>query len=67
MSLELLERYIYLYKNYILNLYSHLNNKYKIRNDYFFSSTITTENYVKHRLNYLGIFLILNNLLLKKI
>jgi hypothetical protein len=67
MSLELLERYIYLYKNYILNLYSHLNNKYVIRNDYFFSFRTTPGNYVKHKLNYLGVFLILNNLLLRKI
>ncbi len=67
MSIELLKRYIYLYKNYIFNLYLHLNNKYNIRNEDFFSYAVTSENYVKHRLNYLSIFLILNNLLLKKI
>jgi hypothetical protein len=67
MSLVLLQRYIYLYKNYIFNLYSHLNNKYNIRNEDFFSYTITPETYVKHKLNYLSIFLLLNNLLLKKI
>jgi hypothetical protein len=72
MSFELLKRYIFLYKNYILNLYSHLNNRYKIRNNYFFyygsqGSKVTSKNYLKHKFNYLSIFLILNNLLLKKI
>ena len=66
-SFELLKRYIYLYKNYILNLYSYLNKKYIIRNEYFFWYTTKNKNYIKHKLNYLGIFLILNNLLLKKI
>ena len=75
MSLELLQRYFYLYKNYILYLYSYLNNKYIIRNEYFFFNSVTpaiagqevNKNYIKHKLNYLGIFLILNKLLLKKI
>lgn len=67
MSLQLLERYIYLYKNYILNIYEYLNKKYFIRNEYFFNYSIKSQNYVGFKLNYLGIFLILNNLLLKKI
>lgn len=65
MNLDILKRYTFLYKNYILNLYSHLNNKYKIRDEYVYS--YTTIPYLKHKLNYLSIFLLLNNLLLKKI
>ena len=68
LSLKLLERYIYLYQNYINNIYNHLNNKYKIRNEYFFErNLLNKKSYVKHKLNYLAIFLKLNNLLLKKI
>jgi hypothetical protein len=65
----LLSRYISLYKNYILKLYSHLNSKYLNRNNYFYSasSKTTPENYILHRLNYLGLFLNLNNLFLKNI
>lgn len=68
LSLKLLERYIYLYQNYINNIYNHLNNKYKIRNEYFFDrNLLQKKSYVKHKLNYLAIFIKLNNLLLKKI
>lgn len=68
MSLELLERYIFLYKNYIMDIYSHLNNKYKTSNEYFFErNKINKKNFIIHKFNYLGTFLKLNNLLLKKI
>lgn len=68
MSLELLERYIFLYKNYIINIYSHLIKKNKTSNEYFFErNKVNKKNYIIHKFNYLGIFLKLNNLLLKKI
>lgn len=67
MSLELLKRYFYLYKNYILNLYSHLNKRFAYRDWDYLSSKVTPENYVKFKLNYLSVFIKLNNLLLKKI
>ncbi len=67
-SFKLLEHSIFLYKNFIQNIYFHLNNKYKIRNEYFFESNlINKKNYLKHKFNYLCVFLKLNNLLLKKI
>lgn len=65
MNLELFKRYIYLYKKFILNLYSHFKDSYKIRNEY--AITYGNMPYVKHKLNYWGTFIILNNLLLKKI
>ncbi len=68
MSIELLERYIFLYKNYMTDIYSYLNNKYKTSNEYFFETNIVNKkNYIIHKFNYLSIFLRLNNLLLKKI
>lgn len=68
LSLNLFTRYIFLYRNYIKSIYIFLHENLKVRNESFFESDlISKKNYVEHKLDYLRIFLRLNNLLLKKI
>jgi hypothetical protein len=64
---NLLKRYVSLYKNYILNLYFFLEEHYINRYYYYLNNNPSPQNYMKYKLNSLGIFLILNNLLLKKL
>ena len=70
-SNNLFKRSIYVYKNHVNNLYSYLEKKYRIRNEYFLEAfaenfKINKKNYVKHKLNYINHFIKLNNLLVKK-
>lgn len=66
-SKGLSKHYNYIHKKYIIDIYEFLNNKYKNRNDLFFTSDfIQKEKYIEHKLKYLHIFIKLNNLLLRK-
>lgn len=67
-TFNLFKHYLFLYNNYIKNLYSHLNNKYKIKHEFFFiKDFIKKKDYIKYKLNYLRILLEMNRLALKKI
>lgn len=64
-SMKLIKRFIYFYKNSVAEIYNILNN---YKNEYTFTSTkITRKSFLKYKLEYLSKFIKLKHLYLKKI
>lgn len=67
-TMRLFKQYAKGYNSYIQNIYSFLDEKYNLYNQYFLAKDfINKKKYIQYKLNYLNTFLKLNNFALEKI